>query len=371
MMLTDCGGLSVARTQDLHGSDEAAIRRRPFGKTPAGDDVHIYTLINRNGLTAEIMTFGATLLSLSVPDRNGVLQNVVLRFDNLAAYLRPGPYYGATVGRFCNRIAGGRFVLDDVTYELPINNGPNSLHGGRTGFDKRLWTATPIESREGPSLVLTYISEDGEEGYPGRVTTRVTYTLHDDALAISFAATTSRPTIINLTNHAYFNLSGDFSQTILGDMLQIDAGAFTPVDDVQIPTGAIRPVAGTPFDFRTPHSIGERIDADDDQIARGAGYDHNWVLDKTYEGELAHAAVLTNPASGRIMDVLTTEPGLQVYTANFLDGQPDGTVFARRTAVCLETQHFPDAPNKPNFPTTVLRPGKMFESTTIFRFRAE
>lgn len=349
-----------------------SICEQPFGKTKSGEAAALYILTNGNGMRACISDFGATLVSLLVPDRTGQSQNIVLGFDDLKDYERDGPYFGATVGRYANRIAHGRFTLDGIEYQLPVNNGPNSLHGGITGFDKRLWQAVARMSPKGPELVLSCTSMDGEEGYPGEVKLQVTYTLrHDNALAIRYAAVTDKPTVIALTNHSYFNLSGDFSKPVLSDTLQINADFFTPVDSVQIPTGEIRSVCSTPFDFRHPMTVGKKIDSPDEQIAFGSGYDHNWVLRKPFSGALAHAATLTNQSSGRSLTVWTTEPGVQVYTANYLDGRPDSTVFGRRCGICLETQHFPDSPNKPHFPSTILRPGVPFESETVFQFDIE
>lgn len=348
----------------------ATITKAPFGSTADGKPVTLYILRNANGVEAKIATFGATLVSLTEPDRQGHLANVVLGFDSVDPYVRGVPFYGAIIGRYGNRIAGGRFSLDGRAYQLSINDGSNSLHGGARGFDKRLWTAVAAETRDGPSLKLTYVSADGEEGYPGKLTVHVTYTLHaDNSLSISYQATTTKPTVVNLTNHAYFNLSGNPQTPILDHLLQIDAARFTPVDANLIPTGELRAVAGTPFDFTVATAIGARIGADDEQLRFGRGYDHNWVLDRS--GTLATAAVLTDPASGRVMEVRTTEPGLQFYSGNFMDGRPagTGTVFQHRTGLCLETQHFPDSPNHPAFPSTVLRPGQVYRSRTVLVFR--
>jgi aldose 1-epimerase len=347
-----------------------SVTKEPFGR--AGDQtVDIYALTNANGLEAKIMTYGATIVSLKTPDRAGDFRNIVLGFDTLAPYLAGVPYFGATVGRYANRIANGKFVLDGETYQLARNDGPNSLHGGVKGFDKRVWTAKPFETKEGPSLRLTYVSAAGEEGYPGQLTVHVTYTLgNDDSLAIAYDATTTAPTPVNLANHAYFNLTGDPDQTILDHVLTLNADRFTPVDATLIPTGELRPVSATPFDFRTPQTIGSRIEAGDEQLHLGHGYDHNWVLTKPQPNALTLAATLTDPGSGRRLEISTTQPGVQFYSGNFLDGKPagHGTVFKHRTGLCLETQHFPDSPNHPAFPSAILRPGETYSEKTVLTF---
>jgi aldose 1-epimerase len=348
-----------------------AIRKMPFGR--AGDQtVDVYTLTNNHGIEARIITYGATIVSLKTPDRAGHFRNIVLGFDTLQPYLAGVPYFGATVGRYANRIAGGRFTLDGKTYQLPQNDGPNSLHGGAKGFDKRVWTAEPSETPQGPALRLTHVSADGEEGYPGQVTAHVMYQLgNDDTLTIAFEATTTAPTPVNLANHAYFNLTGDPKQAILDHVLTIDADHFTPVNATLIPTGELRAVAGTPFDFNKPVTVGSRINAKDEQLERGHGYDHNWVLTKPQPGAMKLAAVLTDPKSGRSIELRTTQPGLQFYSGNFLDGKPAGagTVFEHRTGLCLETQHFPDSPNQPAFPSTILRRGQTYAEKTVLAFR--
>jgi aldose 1-epimerase len=355
----------------MAGADAAPIAKAVFGKTADGKPIDIYTLTNAKGVEARIMTYGGTLVSLKVPDRKGQMASVVLGFDSAAPYVAGVPFYGAIIGRYGNRIAGGKFTLDGKTYQLPLNDGLNSLHGGTKGFDKRLWTAEPVETRQGPALKLTYVSADGEEGYPGQLTVHVTYTLrNDNALAIQYEATTTKPTVVNLTNHSYFNLSGDPNKTILDDVLKINADKFTPVDKNLIPTGELRPVKGTPFDFRTPTVIRSRINGNDEQLKFARGYDDNWVLNKPKPGVMTTAAVLSDPTSGRVLEVKTTEPGLQFYTGNFMDGKPagKGTVYKYRTGLCLETQHFPDSPNHPNFPSTVLRPGQTYHSETVLLF---
>ncbi len=357
------GGMLMA-----HSVSATPVRAAVFGHV--GDDVvTIYTLKNVHGIEARIMTYGASMVSLKTPDRNGHLQNIVLGFDSLDPYIAGVPYYGATVGRYANRIAHARFVLDGTTYSLNPNDGPNSLHGGARGFDKQLWKAAASTSR---SLILTYVSAAGEEGFPGQLTARVTYQLRDDdALSIEYAATTTAATPVNLANHSYFNLSGDAARSILAHSLSINADRFTPVDATLIPTGELRSVAGTPFDFRRETIIGSRIDADDAQLQIGHGYDHNWVLNATRLKALVFAARLTDPGSGRVLEVFTTQPGLQFYSGNFMNGKPagQGSVYNYRTGLCLETQHYPDSPNEPAFPSTILRPGETYAQKTVLHFR--
>jgi aldose 1-epimerase len=314
---------------------------------------------------AQFMSYGATLVALKTPDRAGHLRNIVLGFDSLTPYLEGVPYFGSSVGRYANRIANARFKLDGKTYQLIANDGPNTLHGGPKGFDKRLWTPQTMTTDRGPSVGFTYVSPAGEDGFPGQLTASVRYTLaDDDTLTIDYRATTTAPTPVNLTNHAYFNLTGDLHQSILHHILTINADRFTPVDSTLIPTGELRPVTGTPFEFRTPHVVGSRIGSKDPQMELGHGYDHNWVLNKPSPHELTLAAVLHDPKSGRVVEVRTTQPGIQFYTGNWLDGKPvergKGTFFAHRTGLCLETQHFPDSPNQASFPSTILRPGQLF-----------
>jgi aldose 1-epimerase len=310
-----------------------------WGQT-GGGSVEIYTLSNVHGVEARITTYGATLVSLKAPDRAGHFKNIVLGFDTLEPYLTVGAYYGATVGRYANRIAKARFTLDGKTYQLAANDGPNSLHGGSRGFDKRIWQAEPLPASQGNGVRFTYVSAAGEEGYPGEVTAHAIYRLDDsDNLEIEYGATTTAPTPVNLANHAYFNLTGDPSVPVLDHVLTINADRFTPVDATLIPTGELRPVAGTPFDFRTPHAVGARIGDADEQLRRGHGYDHNWVLNKPTAGSTL-AAVVTDPKSGRSLEVRTTQPGVQFYTGNFMNGKPaagGGSVFAYRTGLCLET----------------------------------
>jgi aldose 1-epimerase len=347
-----------------------SIASASFGSI-GGREIEIYTLTNPHGIEARVMTYGATLVSLKTPDRQGHRGNIVLGFDNLASYRAGVPYFGATVGRYANRIAHGRFVLDGKAYQVARNDGPNSLHGGARGFDKRIWKAKLLKGATPPALRLTYVSAAGEEGYPGELTAQVTYRLLDeDALAIDFDARTTAPTPVNLANHAYFNLSADPHTPVLGHVLVIHARHFTPIDATLIPTGELRGVESTPFDFREARSIGSRIEAADEQLRLAHGYDHNWVLDKPADGTLRVAAVLSDPVTGRTLEVRTTQPGLQFYSGNFLDGRPapGGTVFAHRTGLCLETQHFPDSPNHPAFPSTILRPGEAYSEKTVLVF---
>jgi len=354
------------------GRPQRAIDKAPFGR--AGEQpVEIYTLTNIHGIEARIMTYGATIVSLKTPDRAGQFRNIVLGFDSIDAYLAGVPYFGATVGRYANRIANGRFTLDGKTYQLPQNDGVNSLHGGRQGFDKRIWSATTSQTPHGQELRLTYVSAAGEEGYPGALTAHVIYRLgDDDTLAIEYQATATAPTPVNLANHAYFNLSGDPTHPILGHRLTLNADRYTPVDATLIPTGELRSVAGTAFDFRAPYEIGSRINDSDEQLARGHGYDHNWVLNQQQPGTMTLAAVLQDPDSGRSLEIRTTQPGLQFYSGNFLNGKPagnGGSVFEYRTGLCLETQHFPDSPNQAAFPSTLLLPGHVYSEKTILAFR--
>lgn len=337
-----------------------------------GQEVTLFTLTNASGAQVSILEYGGTVTRLEAPDAAGTLQDVVLGFDDLDSYVASSPYFGAITGRYANRIAGGRFALDGVEYELPVNNGPNSLHGGIKGFDKVVWEGTPAESGDG--VELTYVSVDGGEGYPGTLTTKVTYAWTDDyQLRISYEATTDKPTVINLTNHSYFNLQDGGASSILGHAMTINASSFTPVDETLIPNGEIAPLDETPLDFRETAAIGARIDDEHEQLQFGAGYDHNYVLDRTGAG-LELAATVRAPASGRVMEVLTTEPGVQFYSGNFLDGShigKRGVAYERRSGFCLETQHYPDSPNQPGFPSTVLRPGETYASQTVYKFTAE
>lgn len=347
------------------------IEKEAFGKLPDGREAYLYILKNDHGMTVKITNFGATIQSIIVPGKGGKLADVTFGYDNVEGYLNGTQFYGATIGRYANRIAKGTFTLDGKTYHLPINNGVNSLHGGPAGFYKQLWTAEPMETEEGPAVKMTYVSKDGEEGYPGRVTATVTFTLQkDNALRMHYTATTDKPTVINLTNHSYFNLSGDPNKKITDEELRINADYYTPVDTTQIPTGKIEPVAGTPMDFRKLTIIGSRINDDNEQLKIGQGYDLNWVLND-YHGEVRRAAEVYDPNSDRCLDVYTDQPGIQFYSGNFLDGSQvgkGGVAYKYRTALALETQHFPDSPNEPKFPSTVLLPGQTYHTTTIFKF---
>ena len=342
------------------------IQKSQFGTTRDGTPVELYTLTNRNGMVARVMNYGAILTELHVPDRSGKTADVVLGFSDFNDYLQHNPFFGATAGRYANRIANGQFELDGKTYHLFVNNGPNTLHGGKVGFDKRVWKARQTPDLKG--VVFSYLSPDGEENFPGNLNVTCTYTLDDDnSLKIEFTATTDKPTIVNLANHSYFNLGGESSGTVLDEILTINADRYTVVNDQLIPTGELRPVSGTPFDFTTPHVIGERID----QVP--PGYDHNYVINSG-GGKLALAARVKDPGSGRVMEVFTTQPGVQFYTGNFLDGKVvgiGGKPYPKHAGLCLETQHFPDSPHHPEFPSTVLRPGEKYDQATVFKFSVE
>ena len=346
-------------------------RRELFDVAPGGAPVDLFTFSNTHGVEVRVITWGGIIQSLRTPDRRGRLADIVLGHDDIAGYEHSAAYLGALIGRYANRIAGGRYTLDGSTHQLSINNGPNQLHGGARGFDKAVWEATPFERGDARGVILTHVSPDDDQGYPGTLRARVTYTLSDnDALSVDYYATTNRPTPVNLTQHSYFNLGAGPPSDVLNHQLTIHASRFTPVDQTLIPTGALSPVADTPFDFRTPVLIGARIGADDEQLRVGGGYDHNFVLDREGDG-VVHAARLSEPSSGRTLDVSTTEPGMQFYSGNFLDGSgrgKGGRVHAHRSGLCLETQHFPDSPNRPDFPSTVLRPGAEYRSRTVFTF---
>jgi aldose 1-epimerase len=351
-------------TKPMNGITEQA-----WGVLPTGETISLYTFRNEKGMEATVSNFGGRLVTLKVPDRSGKFEDVVLGYDTLVPYTKPNPFFGTLVGRYANRIANGEFTLNGKKYTLLKNNGPNSLHGGAQGFDKKAWQAEI--GKDGQSLQLTYLSKDGEEGYPGNLTAVVTYSLSkDNALTIDYAATTDADTVLNLTNHSYFNLAGHGNGKILDHQLTINADKFTPVNANLIPTGELKNVEGTPFDFRQSTAIGARIDSNDPQMQFGKGYDHNFVLNGN--GDSASlAARITDPQSGRVMEVLTTQPGVQFYTANHIEGQiqgKGGAIYHFRGAYCFETQHFPDSPNQPSFPTTVLKPGDKFHQTTIFRF---
>jgi aldose 1-epimerase len=361
----------------LQAQAQPNIAVTPFGTLPTGESVNLYTLKNGYGTEVQLTNYGGIITSIKAPDRNGRIADIVLGYDNLDGYLKSSPYFGAIVGRYANRIARGKFTLDGETYTLPVNNGPTSLHGGIRGFDKVVWTAKPFENKEGQGVVLEYTSRDGEEGYPGTLRVRVTYTLAaDDRLIVDYRANADKATPVNLSQHTYWNLSGDASKSILDHFIVINADSITPVDSTLIPTGEIRPVEGTPFDFRNPKRIGKDIDQkQDDQIRYGNGYDHNFVLRRINPApnSFTLAAQLVDPSSGRVLDVQTTEPGLQFYSGNFLDGTitgKGGAVYRFRNGLCLETQHYPDSPNHPNFPTTIVRPGHEYKSRTVFEFRS-
>ena len=362
MLLTLAGALGLT-------NPGPRLSRAPFGHLADGTPVDGYTIRNARGTTMHVITYGAIITSLRTRDHDQHFDDIVLGFDSLEGYVRQSPYFGAIIGRYENRIAQGRFSLAGRTYQLPVNNGPNSLHGGLKGFDKYVWHARPFEHAHSAGVVLTMTSPDGDQGYPGRVSVRVTYTLDDDdALTVDYAASTTKATPINLSQHSYFNLAGSARRDILDHLLQLDASHYTPDDSTLIPTGEIAPVQGTPFDFRTPTVIGARIDAEHPQIRIGAGYDHNFVVDGS---GVRRVARVVEPTSGRTLEVWSDQPGVQFYTGNFLDGTihgKGGVVYGRRYAFCLETQHFPDSPNHPAFPSTILRPGRRFTSRTIFRF---
>jgi aldose 1-epimerase len=369
-----CGcGTDTNRADEMPTGEQpqVTVTREAFGQLPDGTEIDAFTLTNANGIVVRAITYGGIITSLQVPDRTEQFDDVVLGYDDLAGYVEMNPYFGAIVGRYGNRIAGGRFTLDGQAYTLATNDGPNHLHGGITGFDKVAWGAEPFEKGDSAGVVFSYSSPDGEEGYPGNLDVRVTYTLTNaNELVFDYSAVTDKPTPVNLTQHSYFNLAGDGSGDILGHQLTINADHFTPVDSTFIPTGAIAPVAGTPFDFRSPTAIGARIDQDDEQLRYGLGYDHNFVLNRG-DSTLTHAAQVYEPQTGRLLDVYTTEPGIQFYAGNFLDGSitgKAGRVYRYRNGFCLETQHFPDSPNKPEFPSTVLRPGLEYRSRTTYVF---
>ena len=345
-----------------------ALETSAFG-TVDGRPVSLFTLTNNSGAKVGIIEYGGIVVSIEVPDRAGGMGDVVLGFDSLDSYVQDTPYFGCITGRYANRIAKGRFELDGNSYELAVNNGPNALHGGIKGFDKVVWKGQPTES--GTGVVLTYVSADGEEGYPGKLESKVTYTWTDaNELQIDYEARTDKPTVINLTNHSYFNLKDGGASPILGHEMTIHADSYTPTDDTGIPTGELATLDGTPLDFREPTAIGLRIDDEHEQIRFGAGYDHNYVLNRESDG-LALAATAYDPESGRAVDVLTEEPGVQLYTGNYLDGHhvgKGGVAYGHRSGFCLETQHFPDSPNQPDFPSTALRPGETYSTSTVYKF---
>jgi aldose 1-epimerase len=362
VLLTSC---SAKKQESL------TMDRTSFGKTTEGTEVSIYTLRNKNGMEARITNYGGIVVSLIVPDRAGKGADIVLGFDSLSSYIKDSPYFGALVGRYGNRIGKGRFELNGVKYTLATNNGVNHLHGGLRGFDKVVWSVDERQSTPGKSLVLNYLSKDGEEGYPGNLSVKVVYSVTDsNELMIEYSATTDKPTVVNLTHHTYFNLAGAGNGDILGHDLFIDADRFTPVDIGLIPTGELRGVKGTPMDFNVPTAIGARVNEAYDQLKNGGGYDHNWVLNKAANA-FGLAAKVYEKTSGRVMEVLTTEPGIQFYSGNFLTDAltgKGGKKYGHRFGFCLETQHFPDSPNKASFPSTTLNPGQTLTSKTVYRF---
>jgi aldose 1-epimerase len=359
-----------ATAAEKSGKTKASVEKMEFGKTSDGKTVDLYVLTNPAGLKAKIMSYGALVTELLVPDRDGKLDDVVLGFEDLEGYLKGHPYFGATVGRVANRIAKGRFTLDGKEYKLATNNGPNALHGGLKGFDKVVWKGEAMETPDGPAVKFTYTSPDGEEGYPGNLAVAVTFTLTaQNELKIDYKATTDQATPVNLSNHSYFNLAGAKSGDILGHELMLVADKYTPVDDTLIPTGEIKSVKGTPLDFTTPATIGSRIG---ELKGTPGGYDHNFVLNSS-DGKLALGARVREPKTGRVMEMFTTEPGVQFYTGNFLDGsnKGKGAVYRKNAGFCLEAQHFPDSVNHANFPSVILRPGKTYTQTTVYRFSAK
>ena len=363
LLLLSCVAVAAAQS----------VTKESYGKTTAGENVDLYTLRNSKGVEAKITNYGGILVSLKVPDRNGKFDDVVLGFNDLDSYLtKNDPYMGALIGRYGNRIAKGRFTLNGVEYKLAVNNGENHLHGGIKGFDKVVWTGHEMKMPAGPAVVLTYLSKDGEEGYPGNLNVRVVYTLtNNNELKIDYSATSDKDTVTNLTHHSYFNLAGEGNGDILNHVVTINANRFVPTDAGSIPTGELKSVAGTPFDFLKATAIGARINQDDEQLKFGNGYDHTWVINGR---GMRLAATAYEATSGRVMQVWTTEPGVQFYTGNFLNGTltgKSGKIYARRTGFCFETQHYPDSPNQPSFPTTTLKKGATYKSTTIYKFSSK
>ncbi len=352
-------------------TDSVSIEKKEYGTTPAGQKVAIYTLKNQKGMEVNIMTYGGIITSLKVPNKAGVSEDVVIGFNNLEQYTKANPYFGALIGRYGNRIAKGKFTLDGKEYSLAINNAPNALHGGPEGFHRVIWTAEEAKGGDVATLKLKYLSKDMEEGYPGNLTVFVTYTLkNDNSLDVLYEATTDKKTVLNLTQHSYFNLSADFTKPILDHQITIDADKLVPIAATLIPTGKLTDVTNTPFDFRKPKTVGKDIEAKDEQLKNGLGYDHCWVLNKQ-DKEDRFAASAYEPTSGRLLEVYTDQPGIQFYSGNFLDGtlpMRKGGTYARRTGFCLETQHYPDSPNQKDFPTTVLNPGEHYKTKTTFKF---
>jgi aldose 1-epimerase len=348
---------------------------RSFGRMPDGRDVFLHTLSNSHGMQAVITNYGGALVELKIPGPGGEVTDVVLGYDDLSSYLDHSFFFGGLIGRYCNRVANGAFILNGVEYHLEKNNGPNTLHSGTRGFDRVLWDARRDSAEGAEGLELTYLSADGEEGFPGNLRATVRYSVTpDNELRLDYKATTDKDTIVSLTSHSYFNLAGAGEGDIVAHELEINADYFTPIDATSIPTGEVRRVTGTPFDFKSPIAIGARVDFDDEQLKLTSGYDHNFVLNQEGGGSLAMAARVREPKSGRVMEVLTTEPGLQLYTGNYLEnGIPGkgGKLYGPRFGFCLETQHFPDSPNKPQFPSVVLKAGRQLRSTTVYRFSTD
>jgi aldose 1-epimerase len=370
LLVVTAGTLTVSASS---AKGATRIDRDVFGQLADGTTVYRYTLTNGRGMRVRIITYGGIVQTVEVPDRRGHLANVTLGYNSLADYVaNNSPYFGALIGRYGNRIALGRFTLDGVTYQLPINNDPNSLHGGTVGFDKKVWDATPVRGRDSVGLILRLVSPDGDQGYPGTLTTEVTYTLtKSNGIRMDYRATTDKATVVNLTNHAYWNLAGEGTSDIYDHLLYLNAKKYTPVDATLIPTGAIDPVAGTPFDFTKATPIGKRIREGTEQMLFGRGYDHNFVLNRKSAHNLELAARVTEARSGRVLAIYTEEPGIQFYSGNFLDGTLVGTsgrMYRQGDGFALETQHFPDSPNHANFPSTVLRPGQVYQTTTIYQF---
>jgi len=372
LLMGACADGTAQKTDQSAVSDsKASITEAPFGSVD-GQEVKLYTLTNANGVQAKITNYGGIIVSFIGPDKDGKPGDVCLGFDTIDRYLADSPYFGCITGRYANRIAKGKFTLDGQEYTLAANNGENHLHGGLKGFDKRVWVATASETADGPSLKLAYTSPDGEEGYPGALSSTVTYTLTaDNGIRIDYLATTDKPTVLNLTNHAYFNLAGHGEGTILDHELEIKADRFTPTDAGGIPTGELAPVEGTPLDFRKATVIGARIEEDNEQLKNGIGYDHNYVIKESRDGKLQHVATVHDPRSGRVLEVHSDEPGLQLYVGNYLPKEglagKDGRTYVYRGAFCLEAQTFPDSPNQKNFPSPILRPGETYKQTTIYK----
>lgn len=370
---TNCNGgktLDQEAVEEEKPEHKVSISKSPYGTTPSGQQVDKYSLKNTQGMEVDIITYGGIITSWTAPDKNGKYKNVVLGYDNLEQYIKSNPYFGAIIGRYGNRIAKGKFSLDGIEYTLETNNGSNHLHGGTKGFDKVLWTASEEKTDNGAGLKLNYTSKDGEGGYPGNLISTVIYTLtNDNTLEVRYEATTDKKTIVNLTQHSYFNLSGDFSKDILDHELILDADSYLPVDNILIPTGDLKSVEGTPFDFRNPKTIGQDIEQKNEQLTKGKGYDHCWVLNN--QGAFRKVATAIHSESGRVLEIYSDEPGIQFYSGNFLNGTlpaPGGTTYGHRSGFCLETQHYPNAPNQDKFPSVTLAPGEKYQSKTSFKF---